>query len=910
MSHKDLFCLISDTHDEERGGIVAKSHEAQAAESKGPVKDILLSMIAALEMEIHATDQVLGRQQGVPLSFGTREFDDSKPTYRFHPASEMPSGADDGWLLIGRGGRRIEGRLIGWDAEAVVWQTQKDHGPEISESRLVPDQTQLLRSLKERLAEMLETADQEGGGGINWDLIEQTMNLKPPGVRAKSAKGIDMKGLNERQQRAVKSAFTNTLTLLWGPPGTGKTTTLANMLTALAESGQSVLLISNTNVAVDAALTKVVDRWRGHPALERGEVQRLGRNYIDELKTDDVEPYVIPEKIVMRRSADIQDTLQQIRQQRAEAERDARIWESIEALNHDIDTQRRLASDKSERLAQLQQEADRLQVQWTKHQKSLKRASQRKPLTGIGHNRLQKRREVYQQLYTQWRTITADIAKLTKERDEHQAEHMAAKEKMRLLQAEYDIDPAMVPEARRYTKSARAAVQRLAAQEVAQEAKIEEFARDIHKARRVTATTLTQAFREQPANMTADVVIVDEVSMALLPTVVYAAGLARQAVVYIGDFRQLPAVVLSDQDIARRWLRQDVFTLHGVSDALAKHRELPYLVVLNEQHRMDKEICEAVNTLFYADSPLITMVESSEQPSQAFPSGALLYVDTSRWGSYTERGPRGTSKVNPFHAVAIAGIVKKLCDSGDSGIGITTPYRPQVARLQETVAKSGVGIDVMIDTIHRYQGSERPIMILDVSDAPGTPTSQFMQTRSLDEDGARLLNVALTRAKRQVIVVVNMAHFRQARTVGERAVSRKLVEYLQHNGHELRLDQVMATVTGDALWSQITNDVQSAPREVHVAMPEITDRLVTNLLQWRQSDTGGRNVTLLTRPPQQQTGETRAVAQRFDQLRKQGIAVRTEPNSPRRTVALRSEIMWFCAEDSTNGNNMMGFRVM
>lgn len=180
--------------------------------------------------------------------------------------------------------------------------------------------------------------------------------------------------------------------------------------------------ISKTNVAMDAALSKVADRWRGHPALERGEVQRLGRNYTDELKTDDVEPYVSPEKIVMRRSAHIQDKLYRIRQPRDEAERDARIWESIEALNHDIDAQRRLAADKTEMLSQLQQEADRLRAQWSKHRKALQRVSQRNRLTGISHNRLHKRREVYQQLYTRWLTITADIAKLTSERDERQAE--------------------------------------------------------------------------------------------------------------------------------------------------------------------------------------------------------------------------------------------------------------------------------------------------------------------------------------------------------------------------------------------------------------------------------------------------------------------------------------------------------
>lgn len=101
------------------------------------MKEILLSMITALEMEIHATDQALGWQQGVALSFGTRESDDAKPTYRFHPASDMPSGTDDSWLLVWTRGKACRGAVsrLGFRNGGLA---QKDHAPEISEARLVP----------------------------------------------------------------------------------------------------------------------------------------------------------------------------------------------------------------------------------------------------------------------------------------------------------------------------------------------------------------------------------------------------------------------------------------------------------------------------------------------------------------------------------------------------------------------------------------------------------------------------------------------------------------------------------------------------------------------------------------------------------------------------------------------------
>nr|XP_012144829.1 PREDICTED: DNA replication ATP-dependent helicase/nuclease DNA2-like isoform X3 [Megachile rotundata] len=68
-------------------------------------------------------------------------------------------------------------------------------------------------------------------------------------------------GLNESQQRAVLKALTaNNYMLIKGMPGTGKTQTLIALIELLHEIGQSVLITSHTNSAVDNILLKLLDK--------------------------------------------------------------------------------------------------------------------------------------------------------------------------------------------------------------------------------------------------------------------------------------------------------------------------------------------------------------------------------------------------------------------------------------------------------------------------------------------------------------------------------------------------------------------------------------------------------------------------------------------------------------------------
>ena len=874
-----------------------------------PLHDTIQSMVAALEMEIRTTDQTLAKQRGVLLSFGTRD-DTPANQYRFKPARPPSDDTTEDWVLITTSAQRIAGRLVQWNADSVIWQTATDHGSEVINAKLVPDQTQLLHELKRRLVELINRADQEGGTGPNWDLIRQTLNQMPPQQQRTKRRMPKMPELNDRQRQAVSGALTNSLTLLWGPPGTGKTTTLAHMLTALAEAGQTVLLISNTNVAVDAALGKVVQLWHGHPKLEAGAVQRLGSNYTAALTAPEVCPYVIPDQIVARRSIDIQAKLTELRQKREAAEHDAYVWESLQALEQDIASQAAQAETKTQQIATMQQNARHLESQWTRRQHAIHRWEQGTVLVAaLARNRVSKLRDEYHQLYTQWTTTTTDCERLETERNAHCAAHDLAKEKLQTLLARYGIKESWLPEATRFAESARMAAQRLAKLEREQEQKLEALVREIQTARRVTATTLTQAFREMPERMRADVVIVDEVSMALLPTIVYAAGLARQAVVYIGDFRQLPPVVLTNHELTDAWLRRDVFMLHRVPEALAQGKMLPYLVALNEQHRMDKAICDTVNTLFYPDSPLITKVHREEPASRAFPTGALLYVDTGPWASFTQRGLKGTSKTNPLHAATAVALVRTLLERGDSGIGVTTPYRPQVAAIQAAMEEAKLAEQVMVDTIHRYQGSERPVMILDLSDAPGTPPSQFMQADSLDDDGARLLNVALTRAQQQVIVVANMAYLRESKSIPERALSRKLAAYIQLHGKELALEHILPTLEGDGLWGQLTADITAAGKDVQIWIPHLTPEWLQRANGWWTAlATQQVSVTVITRPPQQQTAPSAIVAQWLERLRKQGITVKTEAYLVKSLIIVDRYILWFFSELLHNSQEFQGFR--
>ena len=129
--------------------------------------------------------------------------------------------------------------------------------------------------------------------------------------------------LNDAQSRAVESGLRGGITWLWGPPGTGKTTTLSVLLDELQRRGRRTLLTAPTNTAVDIALQAVLGRTR---VAALGSVVRVGQPTDTRLVNRAGGP-VLVEEIAERRgepvAADLVRVTERIRRLRAQL----RDWE-------------------------------------------------------------------------------------------------------------------------------------------------------------------------------------------------------------------------------------------------------------------------------------------------------------------------------------------------------------------------------------------------------------------------------------------------------------------------------------------------------------------------------------------------------------------------------------------------------
>lgn len=81
---------------------------------------------------------------------------------------------------------------------------------------------------------------------------------------------------NQSQRNAIERGLNQKINFIWGPPGTGKTSTLGLAVAALVESGESVLIIAHSNTAVDTAMNSVAKYLKGYSLYEGGFVLRYG----------------------------------------------------------------------------------------------------------------------------------------------------------------------------------------------------------------------------------------------------------------------------------------------------------------------------------------------------------------------------------------------------------------------------------------------------------------------------------------------------------------------------------------------------------------------------------------------------------------------------------------------------------
>lgn len=285
---------------------------------------------------------------------------------------------------------------------------------------------------------------------------------------------------------------------------------------------------------------------------------------------------------------------------------------------------------------------------------------------------------------------------------------------------------------------------------------------------RVVATTLTSAYlRDCVQARRFDTVILDEASMAPIPALWIAASVAMNNAVVVGDFWQLPPIVISTNEMARKWLGRDVFEVAGLD---ATHDESGRRVDLLVQHRMHPHISRIPNQLIYAqrlrdsDGMEINGEASLVKWYRADwgHDAPVLLVDTGPVGAWVTSVSRGSraSRLNFLSATICVDLAEQMLrddrepqtERAERRIMIVCPYRPHAKLLELLIREQDLSADVTAGTAHSFQGSQADVVILDlVNDEPHWKVGMFNPQQ--DESTRRLLNVAITRARRRLVVV-------------------------------------------------------------------------------------------------------------------------------------------------------------
>lgn len=484
--------------------------------------------------------------------------------------------------------------------------------------------------------------------------------------------------LNAAQNQAISTALAQSCSRIWGPPGTGKTTTLAVLMEQLIRGGKRVLLTSNTHAALDQVLTSMLKQPGLEALAAEGRVIRMGRCLPEH------RPYSLT-SVTARLHSQLRERWEHC-QQRLET-----LKERLEELRSPLEALRE-STGPAEQLSLFgDSEVPGVPHDWAAGyfpgQRGV-RLSREKP-----HLQLV--------ILERYRERVASLIRGYRKRRARCREQMS--------------------ERRQHTVSNASVVLS------------------------TLANLTTSPWLSEERFQT---VVVEEAGMALLPALFSACARAQDRTVIVGDPKQLPSILVSRSSFVQRSIGRNIFDLRA---------EAVPTVMLDTQYRMHPDIGALVSNLSYEDrlkdglDPDSFLEWSALDPLE----GKALAGFELSGASECQRKEGGTSRFNEVSAGVCIKLAIRAANAGFREVAIITPYREQVRTLQKLIEPSLEGV-LECDTVHRFQGKERQVVILDLVDGPALGPGSLL--RGSGGAAAQLLNVALSRAQHKLFVVGELTY--------------------------------------------------------------------------------------------------------------------------------------------------------
>jgi hypothetical protein len=611
-------------------------------------------------------------------------------TYYFDTAFSLKIPVGSSITLVW-GGVKQGGRTLSSEGKGIIVQLEQSLGDLIPDAYIYHDPWELLEQLIERLDEVNKSKQKRLR--VN-RLMNPSMPAKHPVEKIKS----------NVHELVLRSKY-NPITFVWGPPGTGKTYTLARVAANKYFQEKTVLILSHSNQAVDVLISEISAFIKKKDRFKEGDVLRYGSNTG---VGEDSEEALTTSQLLQK-------------QEHSLVEDKNTLIEERKNLKHDI--ARSFSKRDTNQLLELEKKIARV---------------------------LEKIRQKEIEFVKNALVVGATLAKAAS-------------------------DPAI-------------------------------YGKDF------------------------DVVIVDEASMAYVPQAAFAASLGKRVII-CGDFKQLPPIASSRDSLVTKWLKEDVFHRAGVADWVEEGKLHPHLFLLKEQRRMHPDISAFTNRYIYhslvGDHESVSSSRKRIVEHAPFPGRAAILLDTSYMGAFCITEKSSNSRSNLWQALISFQLIHESYLGGARSIGYVTPYRAQAnlmdLLLQDLYEKERLTADIVSATVHRFQGSERDVMIFDTVDSNPQERAGMLLT---GKDSERLINVAITRTKGKFIHVCNLAFIRKH--VYNRKTIRQLVEHQEKHQQSVRTKDIGTWIRNqhpNLKWihalklDKVLRDIENARSSIVISLP-------------------------------------------------------------------------------------------
>ncbi|WP_143961854.1 AAA domain-containing protein [Litoribacter populi] len=294
---------------------------------------------------------------------------------------------------------------------------------------------------------------------------------------------------------------------------------------------------------------------------------------------------------------------------------------------------------------------------------------------------------------------------------------------------------------------------------------------DVLQNAQVIATTLVGANHTVLKDRSFPVAFIDEAGQGLEPAT-WIPILKTRKVVMAGDHCQLPPTVKS-YEAGEAGLKITLF-----EKTIQRQPEVATMLTL--QYRMPNLIMGFSNQEFYqgrliAENSIAERTLDDGEP-------AMLFIDTAGSGFGEQIEKDSLSKFNSDEAHFVLSQLEKTIERVKAEkvnhhqwtIGIISPYRAQVAKLKELLDEesfpylNAVKNAITVDSIDGFQGQERDIIFISLVRSNADAEIGFLSD-------TRRMNVALTRAKRKLVVIGDSS------TIGNHPFYQKFLNYAEQN---------------------------------------------------------------------------------------------------------------------------------